>query len=190
MQPHLRRHLVPIVASILFGLGLAYLVLVRGAGARAFEESISISFLACLFLVRPKWHWMTTRGGKSLARLFARQDWPGLVATVAAAIAIYYVATKCIWWPAWFGYAAGFVYCWLMLKTFTYFFATQLDLRTDGAVMPGAVYWPWKKVRLRAWDPDGSGRLVLARGLRRVIAIVPLGQRELVDRTLKEKLGA
>jgi hypothetical protein len=121
-------------------------------------------------------------------RLFARQNWLGFLATFACAIGIYVVVRSFLWWSAWFGYAAGFLYSWLTLRVIAYFFKTQLDLRDDCVVMPGVFQWPWSKVRLRTWDRDGSGRLVLGRGLRRVVAQVPSSQRAVVDQLIQTRL--
>jgi len=44
-------------------------------------------------------------------------------------------------------------------------------------------------VRIIRWDRERSGRLVLARGWRRVVATVPPEQREAVEAVLQEKVG-
>jgi hypothetical protein len=43
-------------------------------------------------------------------------------------------------------------------------------------------------VRVVTWEREGSGRLVLERGWRRVVATVPPEQRAAVAALLKEKL--
>lgn len=187
MRPHLRRHLVPLSIGIACGIVLAYFGL-QGVGSREFDQSIVISVWVWIIFSSAQWRWTTRGSGKSLARLFARQDWLEFLGTFAAAAGIYVAFIWPLWWPAWIGYTAGFTYSWLTLRTLTYFFKTQLDLRDDCVVMPGVFQWPWSNVRLRSWDPDVSGRLVLGRGFRRVIAQVPASQRGVVDELIREKL--
>ena len=45
------------------------------------------------------------------------------------AVITYVAAIHMIWPSAWFAYAAGLTFWYLIMKTLTYFFMTQLDLR-------------------------------------------------------------
>ena len=88
-------------------------------------------------------------------------------------------------WPA---YLAGIGFWYAALSAIGGLTARQLDLRANGLVLQGLCYWPWDKVRVSRWDPDGKGRLVFARGWQRVVSIVPSEQRDAVDTLLTEKL--
>jgi hypothetical protein len=65
----------------------------------------------------------------------------------------------------------------------------SFDLRDNGVLLQGELFWPWARVKVVRWDREGSGRLVLAHRLSRVIAVVPREQREAVDALLVEKIG-
>ena len=65
-----------------------------------------------------------------------------------------------------------------------------MDLRSKTAsVSRACLYWPWPKVRVSSRREVGDEKLVLRRGLRRIIARVPPERREAVDRVLSEKLA-
>ncbi len=189
LKPHLRRHLVYISMCVLCGLGLVYLGWIRGSGVREFDDAYTIGIY--LFLATHAWtlRWFVRHSGTLQARVFGRRDALGLAATVAAAVGIFHVNATILWPFAWLGYAAGLAFVYLSFSAFSYYFLTQLDLRSEGVVMPGAFCWPWRSVRLREWDRNGSGRLVLGHRWRRVVAYVPPEQCEAVDAVLREKLG-
>jgi hypothetical protein len=185
---HLRRHTPAILASLVCGGALILLGLFREAGIAEFDQAklVGIYLWASLSAV---WQWRRRNAGGAIMRIFARRDWLGFVVTMLLALGIYEAASHMILQWGWLYFVAGLAFVYLAMRTVSYFFITQLDLREKGIVMFGGFYWPWPTIRLVSWDPRRSGRLVLARGLRRVIGTVMPEQRETVSRVLREKLG-
>lgn len=187
-KSNLRRHSFAVLASVICGGTLFCIGILGDTGVAEFDKAKYVGFCLWVFL-SAFWHWRGQRAGSALVRIFARRDWLGFFATFILALVTYSAASHMIWPAAWIAYAAGLAFWYLVLKTVTYFLATQLDLRANGIVLFGGLHYPWSKLRIVSWDPAQSGRLVFARGWRRIVATVLPEQRDAVSLVLKEKLG-
>jgi hypothetical protein len=123
-------------------------------------------------------------------RLVGRRSWTGIIGLVAIAAACYFAAASYQGMSIWPIYLAGIGFWWAALSGAMFLSVGQFDLRENGVVLQGVFFWPWENVRVTRWDRERTGRLVLARRWRRLIAKVPPEKREAVDAVLREKLSA
>ncbi len=188
-KEHFRRHLWRIIVAIGAGAGLFGLGLWRPTGLRQFDEWRLYGFYICLFVLPFEWRWSATRGGAPLARIFARRGWIGFLATLFVALILYGISSFMLWPADWIAWVAGIAFWYLAIKAGSYFFMTELHLRANGIVIPGAFFSPWAKVKVVKWDPVRSNELVLCAGSwRRIFAIVRSEHRDAIAGLLKEKL--
>ena len=186
---HYRWHLWGGLVSAVCVLGAYYLIVENESGVREFDHSFVIGvFASCLGMA-----WRRKRDGRKsgapFIRLFARRDLLGFVVILTATIGLYFIGTQHAWPSALPIYVAGLGCAYTTVQSVTYYFLTQLDLCENGVAFRGAFFWPWQAVRLVSWDQEDRGRLVLARGWRRVVGFAAPEQRDAVDALLKEKLG-
>lgn len=180
-----------VIGRIVFGIValIGYVMLLR-----AVPVSSEFSYAVFFGLIGSAVLGMRGRGGlkqsgRPLVRLLARRRWGTIGAFVAAAAMCYYVGFAYGWISEALNYAMGAAFGISGVTALAHMFPGYIDLRENGIGRPGWPYWPWSQVRVVAWDRDGSGRLVIERGWRRIAARVPLEQREVVDRVLTEKLA-
>jgi hypothetical protein len=135
-------HLWAVAASALCGSVLFWLGFIRGVGvgewASATERSYFVLFILFSFPFLRQWSYRNS--GVTLSRLFARRGWFGFVSAVGAALSLYFLASRVGFPAGWMTFIAGIAFMLLTLLTFTYFFTTQLDLRTNGVVLAGAFF--------------------------------------------------
>jgi hypothetical protein len=153
-----------------------------------FSGSIMLGILGTAFATMG-WQFSVKHSGPPLVRLVARRRWLALLGFAAAATGCYYVGYSYGWMSQWWDYALGAGFGAFAVLAFGNAWPAQIDLRENGIVKPGRLYWPWPQLHVVTWERAGSGRLVLKRGWRWVAATVPPEQREAVDRVLKEKLA-
>jgi hypothetical protein len=190
-KEHFRRHLWRIIVAIGAGVGLFGLGFWRPTGLRQFDEWRLYGFYICLFVLPLEWRWSARRGGAPLARIFARRGWIGFLATLFVALILYAVSSFMLWPADWIAWIAGIAFWYLAIKTGSYFFMTELHLRANGIVIPGAFFSPWAKVKLVKWDPVRSNELVLRAGSwRQIFAIVPSERSDAIAALLGEKIGS
>ncbi|HEY4231899.1 MAG TPA: hypothetical protein VGM76_00605 [Lacipirellulaceae bacterium] len=170
-------------------VGALYLAGSSLSGIRGFDSSILIGIL--LAGATGSWWWRRTGklAGPALARLSGRRDALALLLILPAAGAFFVIGQSIGWSYPWVAYATGTGFGFTVVVAATYAFGKQLDLRANGLVLKGACYWPWAQVRVTLWDSEKGGRLVFARGWRRIVGWVPTEQRAAVDALLKEKLA-
>lgn len=185
--PHLRKHLLCVSFSVAFGAWLMYLGWAETPANREFQDSLIFAIYAWSLSQGLRFRWFVGDSGMPIARIFARRDPLGFVANLGLALALYYATANIVWPIWWIGYATGSAFVFLVINTSSYYFLTQFDLRSERAVIPGALSWSWPDVKLRRWDKS-RGSLVLSRHWRWVTAVVPPDQTEAIDRLLREKL--
>jgi hypothetical protein len=192
-SPHFPRYLVVTLIRIPAFIALFVIIARHPTGVREFDGMIFPGFLLAAFLPVVRRKLFDKDAGPPLVRITGRRGWTGLVLYAAVAAAIFLVGTylgsasSIVWeWPfRVLGLACGSA----VAVTLQYSYSKFVDLRASGITVPGELFWPWEQIRIIRWDRDDRGRLVLARGWRRVIATVPSEQREAVDRVLNEKLS-
>ena len=184
--PHFRNHLIFVALSVAAGAWLIYLGWVQTTGTREFQDALLFAIFAWSFLQGWRFRWLFRNSGAPIGRVFGRRDILGFAANLGAVLGLYYATINLLWPFWWMGYVAGAAFVYFVISTVSYYFLTQLDLRPERAIIPGALSWAWERVELHRWDA-ARGRLVLGRGWRRVTAFVPPDQTEAVDRLLREK---
>jgi hypothetical protein len=192
-SPHFPKYLVGTLIRIPAFIALFVIIARNPTGVREFDGMIFPGFLVAAFLPIVRRKFFDKDAGPPLVRITGRRGWSGLVLYAAVAAIIFWVgaylgsASFIVWeWPfRVLGLACGSA----VAVTLQYSYSKFVDLRASGISLPGELFWPWEQIRIIRWNRDDSGRLVLARGLRRVIATVPSEQREAVDRVLNEKLS-
>jgi hypothetical protein len=185
------RHFWRFLAATLLRIGIvvAAIILAASIGIREFQDSLMPAAVLGVLIRTVRWKWLGKPAGAPLVRLVGRRSWMGLIGIVAAAAILYFIGANYQGTSEWPAYLAGIGFWWAAFSGAMYLSAGQLDLRENGLVLQGVYFWPWGKVRIVRWDRDGKGRLVLARGWRRVIATVPPEQQDAVDTVLKDKSG-
>jgi hypothetical protein len=157
---------------------------------REFDDVFRVAVFIFIFTNAWKVFWTTKNAGAPLARLFARRDLIGFLTNVALGVAVYYVSAQALWPYSWCYYGAALLYVYFAFNALTYYFMTELDLRTEGIVMVGAFRWPWRGIRVTAAERGSEAIFVLRRRWRRVIATVPHDEADLVGQVLQEKFEA
>ena len=128
------------------------------------------------------------QSGPPQVRLLARRRWGTLAAFAAAAAVCYYIGFAYGWMSEVLDYAMGTSFGIFGVTALVHMFPGYIDLRENGVGRPGWFYRPWSQVRVATWDCEGSGRLVLECGWRRITAKVPPEQCAAVDGVLSKKL--
>jgi hypothetical protein len=188
-KPHFRKHFWCAIVGLFSGATLVQVYFWWPAGARGFDEAMMVGVFVCIFVFGLERRWTTKRAGAPIGLLFARRGWLGFVATVLAAVTLYASSRYVIWPTDWLAYIAGICYLYLSFKTISYFFVTELQLRANGIVMPGAFFCPWRRVRVVKWEPAHSRLVLRAGGLRTIVAHVPPPNADSIAALLNEKLG-
>jgi len=187
--PYFRKHLGVALVGVLLALGLFYFSTEYRTGVPEFDGTIFAGLIVSIASATWRTGWTGRNAGAPRIRVFAKRDALGFVTLVVTAICFYTAGRQFGWSSIFLAYATGFGFGFSTGSLFTYFGLTQLDLRENGIVMQGGSYWTWEQVKMLRWNRENDGRLVLARGWRRLIATVPPEQRKTVDAVLKEKLG-
>jgi hypothetical protein len=189
-NPNLFKYVDTILRFICLYIGGMVLFISSFGGPREFRRAMLVFLIGAVVLSTVRWWFAGNRAGVPLVRLEIRLDWRRVFVFAVVAAICFYVGNSWGWTSVWLAYAAGAGFGWAIGVLVGSYFQRPVDFRANGAVMPGILYWPWPDVRLMSWDREQSGRLVLQRGWRRIVAIVPPEQREAVEAVLKEKLRA
>jgi hypothetical protein len=192
-SPHFPRYLVGTLIRIPAFIALFVLIARNPTGVREFDGMIFPGFLLVAFLPVVRRKFFDKDAGPPLVRITGRRGWLGLIVFAAIAVAIFQVgsylgsASSIVWeWPfRVLGLACGSA----VAVALHYSYAKFIDLRGSGISVPGELFWPWEQIRVIRWERAARGRLVIARGWRRLIATVPPEQRDAVGYLLKEKLS-
>ncbi|MCC7475786.1 MAG: hypothetical protein IT425_10340 [Pirellulales bacterium] len=125
--------------------------------------------------------------GPPLVRLTGRMSWLPVAVAAAACVGFYQVGMNSGGLNDWFDFAAGFACGWAARIPFYSMAWKQFDLCANSVALRSLYNWPWADVRLVKWKRK-TGKLVLGRGLRRIVSRVPTEQREAVEEMLRKKL--
>jgi hypothetical protein len=185
---HFWRYLAAILLRIV--LIIAAIIFVSNVGMREFNDTFFPAVILGMVISWLRWRWIGKPAGAPLVRLVGRRSWTGIIGLVAIAAACYFAAASYQGMSIWPIYLAGIGFWWAALSGAMFLSVGQFDLRENGVVLQGVFFWPWENVRVTRWDRERTGRLVLARRWRRLIAKVPPEKREAVDAVLREKLSA
>jgi hypothetical protein len=156
-------------------------------GIAEFDQSIIFGLFASSMGGSWRWRCAGQKAGAPLIRLSGRRSWWEFTAFMLFAATFFAIGSRFFWSSSVIAYAAGIGFGWMAATTITSVAWRQVDLRANGVVAQGC-FWPWTQVKLVRWDGHTSGRLVLARGWRRVVGIAVLEQRDAVEALLKKKL--
>lgn len=185
-----RRQLLYGFISLATGVGLILYPWLNPIGIQDFATAGIFGLYLQLILLAWTRRRTARLGGTPLVRLFARRDWYGFVANIVAALILYGIAQWLVFPPRWVLYPFALAYGFLAIRVLCYYYYTQVELRSNGIVMPGVFFWPWAAVTIGCSVEDNSERrLIFRRGLRRIVALVPAEQRGSVERVLSEKLA-
>jgi hypothetical protein len=192
-SPHFPRYLAGTLIRIPAFIALFVLIARNPTGVREFDGMIFPGFLLVAFLPVVRRKFFDKDAGPPLVRITGRRGWLGPIVFAAVAVAVFQIgsylgsASLILWeWPfRVLGLACGSA----VAVALHYSYAKFIDLRGSGISVPGELFWPWEQIRVIRWERADRGRLKLARGWRRLIAIVPPEQREAVGHLLKEKLS-
>ncbi|HEX5470925.1 MAG TPA: hypothetical protein VFW73_03515, partial [Lacipirellulaceae bacterium] len=188
-KEHFRRHSWRVVVGIICTAGLVGLGLLRPTGISEFDDVRLYGLYFGVFVLSFERRWSLSRGGTPVAQLFARRGWTVFLLMLSVALTLYVVNSYMFWPTDWMATIAGFAFWYLTIKVATYFCITQLDLRLNGIVMPGALFCRWSKIKVVKWDPALSNELVLRVGsLSPIFATVPSEHRDAIAKLLKEKV--
>jgi hypothetical protein len=186
-HPHFGRYLAGAILKIVIVV-VAFIFIVRIPAMREFDRSMYPAFFLAVAVNLARRKWLGQHAGVPVMRLVGRRGWLALAIPLSAMGICYFAGTNYSGTSPWPAYLAGIGFWCSALGAIGVLTARQLDLRANGLVLQGALIWPWDQVRVIRWDPDGSGRLVFARGWQRVVSNVPSEQRDAVATLLKEKL--
>ena len=186
-HPQLFQYAKSVLFSILAFGGVLYVIRNGVTGIAEFDHSIIVGFFLSAIFASWRWRWTGKNAGRPIIRLSAWRDWRRLVSMAALAAVFYYLGNTVSWSVPGLAYVAGAGFGWVVASGISTSIR-PFDLRDNGVVLQGGFYWPWTRVKVVRWDREGNGRLVLACGWSRVIAVVPREQREAVDTLLAEKV--
>jgi hypothetical protein len=184
-QAHSRESFVSVFAVLV-------LFLLIGSGMPGTRQFAGM-LMAGIFVSLAVWFWtrslMAVRPGALRVRMAGRLGGGTALAWAAVAAGCWMLGYYYRFTSAAVTLATGFVYGMALAHVGAAFLVQEFDLRERGVVVPGRLVWPWADVRVVRWDRYGSGRLVLGRGWRRIVAVVPSEQRAAVEDVLQQKLG-
>jgi hypothetical protein len=184
-------HLLPYLARFFFGFALIVVFIFYGmeykTGVPEFDDSMVFGFILFGFFPWLLWQRQVIQAGPPLVRMAGRPGWFEWLLAVSTAAALYAIGANFGWTSVLLAYATGVGFGAAAAAVFSLNIRRQLDLRENAVVLMATYCWQWNATRLARWN-NTTGRLVLARGWRRIIARVPPEQREAVEAVLKEKL--
>lgn len=156
----------------------------RGAQGTLFSILILSSLASVFFRMRS-----TEKADAYLGRITARRDFIGILGWSLAGMVLWLLHQHFRGTSSVAEIITGIATFLVLLQIFAYFLMPdRLHLHANGVTMPGLFYWPWASIRVEKWDREGSGRLVLRRGIRRVVGFIPTAERDAMDRLLAEKV--
>jgi hypothetical protein len=134
--------------------------------------------------------WMISAdGGRPLIRVFGRPGIRQLIPVLAIAAGMGLVSYFYWWLPTWLVRAARAGSFGILYWTANRHSGTPLDLQEFGVTLQDDSYWPWSQTRVIEWDHQDTGKLILGRGWRQIVATVPRERRDAVDALLTEKIA-
>jgi hypothetical protein len=161
--------------------------LMGGAQSREFNYGSITGALACVVAA-----FIDTRqighAGRPQVRLNIWCDWPVLLSWAIVAGVCYYLGWVLMFTATWITVALGLACGYAFVSAVRVSALDKLDLCEHGVVVRRSWYWPWHGIHVRRWESRTNGWLELRRGWRRITAIVPNAERELVEQVLKTKL--
>jgi hypothetical protein len=157
-------------------------------GIREFDRSFTLAFTLSVLTTALRWRWISKQAGPPLVRLSGTHGSRELLGLSLVALLFYLAGMNFGWGSTWIAYVTGIGFWWTTLRALYYLFPRQVDLRRDGVCIPGDIFLPWVSVKVIRWNHERSGRLVFASGWRRIAAIVPPEQRDVVHALLQDKL--
>ncbi len=187
-HPQLLRYIRSIGLGIVSFVAAFYFMRNGLTGIAEFDHSVFWGFIFSGLTASWRWRRIGKDAGCPIVRLSGWRGWQRLVPIVALAAAFYYLGNTVSWSVPGLAYVAGICFGCVVGSGITSNLRS-FDLRENGVVLQGELYWPWKTVKVFKWDRDGNGRLVLSRGWHRVIATVPREQRNAVDALLANKIA-
>jgi hypothetical protein len=187
-HPQLFQYAKSLLFSVLAFCGAFYVIRNGVTGIAEFDRTIIVGIFLAAISAAWRWRWSGKKAGRPLIRLSGWRDWRRLVPIAATAAIFYYLGNTVSWSVPGLAYIAGAGFgC--VIASGMRAGIRSFDLRDNGVLLQGELFWPWARVKVVRWDREGNGRLVLARGWSRVIAVVPREQREAVDSLLAEKIA-
>jgi hypothetical protein len=174
-----------IIFIAVFLLGIAPSL---GLATHAFSEGIAIGFAVGLSTDLLSAYAGKNAGAFHIRMRTALGGW-GLAARLLVVIGIALAASRLETLNDWIVRGIGFTGFLAAFGFMTRIQMRTIDLRENGVVFQRRFYWPWGEVNKISWDRADTGKLVLGRGWRRIVAVVPSYQRDALDALLAEKLG-
>jgi hypothetical protein len=187
-DPRFPRYVASIILTIVIALAVSHFFTARVTGNSEFDQSVFLGVFVGAFVISWYWRRSGTKAGAPLVRLSGRRSWWEFSVFAALAAVLYTIGSKLGWYSSTVSYTTGIGAGTMASMTFATIFWRQLDLRENGVCAQGH-YWPWCQVRIMKQHTPSIGRLVLARGWRRIVAVVPPEQREAVEAVLRDKLN-
>jgi hypothetical protein len=187
-HPQLFQYAKALLFSIVAFGAAFYFVLNGVTGIAEFDNAIFAGLILAGISSSWRWRWAGKKAGRPLIRLSGWRDWRRLVPNVALAAIFNYLGNTVSWSVPGLAYLAGAGFGWVLASGISVTIR-PLDLRDNGVLLQGELYWPWARVKVVRWNREGNGRSVLARGWSRAIAVVPREQRAAVDALLAEKIA-
>jgi hypothetical protein len=187
-HPQLFQYAKALLFSIVAFGAAFYFVLNGVTGIAEFDNAIFAGLILAGISSSWRWRWAGKKAGRPLIRLSGWRAWRRLVPSVALAAIFYYLGNTVSWSVPGLAYLAGAGFGWVLASGISVTIR-PLDLRDNGVLLQGELYWPWARVKVVRWNREGNGRSVLARGWSRAIAVVPREQRAAVDALLAEKIA-
>ena len=126
--------------------------------------------------------------GPPRVRVPVTWNWPVLLGWVALATTCHWLSLQVPFGYGWINAVLGCGFGFAVLSVIFGIPYFDADFCERGIVVPRLLAWRWDTVKVRRWDHEGTGRLVLGHGWRRVIVTVPPDRRPAVDALLEEKL--